>query len=131
MRYLILLPFLLIATVSSAQPKDCQRFKNGTFRIDDPDTGTSTFITRKGAVQHERMGDSEARLKVVWLNDCTYTLELMTGKRSDRKNMKESGFDPAMVVKVEILETAEDHYVQRATAAAYDVVFESQVFKIK
>ncbi len=131
MRYLILLHFLLSAIVSSAQTKDCKRFKNGTFRIDDPETGTSTIITRKGAVQHERMGDSEARLKVVWLNDCTYTLELMTGKKSDKKHMKESGFDRTMVVKVEILETAEDYYVQRATAALYDVVFESKVFKIK
>lgn len=131
MRYLILFPFLLIALLSSAQTKDCQRFRNGTFRIDDPETGTSTIITRKGAVQRERMGDSEARLKVVWLNDCTYTLELMTGKKSDKKNMKASGFDPTMVVKVEILETAADYYVQRATAALYDVVFESKVHKIK
>ena len=131
MRYLILLPFLLIAMASIAQTKDCKRFKNGTFRIDDPETGMSTFITRKGSVQHERMGDSEARLKVVWLNDCTYTLELMTGKKSDKKNMKESGFERTMVVKVEILATAEDHYVQRATAALYDVVFESKVYKIK
>lgn len=131
MRFLILFALLLIAQLSSAQPKDCQRYRTGTFRIDDPDTGTSTIITRKGAVQRERMGNNEIRLKVVWLNDCAYTLELLTGKKRDKKNMKESGFDPAMVVKVEILETAEDHYVQRATAAMYNVVFESKVFKIK
>jgi hypothetical protein len=131
MRTIPILLLLLLTTALSAQTKDCKQFRNGVFRIDDKEKGTSNIITRKGGRQHEKMGDDEVTLKVVWLNDCTYTLELIKEKRGSASNSKSPSFDPTLVIKVEILETGEGFYMQRSTAALYNVEFTSRVTRIK
>lgn len=123
--------FLAMAWVCQAQPANCKEFHNGVFRIDDAEHGTTTIITRKGGKQRERMGDNETTLKVAWLNDCTYTLEPIKRKRVGKGAEPVGGFDPTIVIKVEILETGTDHYIQRSTAAIYDLVYTSRVDRVK
>ncbi len=123
--------FLAMAWVCQAQPTNCKDFHNGTFRIDDAEYGTTTIITRKGGKQRERMGDKESTLKVVWISDCTYTLELIDRKDRAKQADTGGGFDPTIVIKVEILETGEDHYIQRSTAALYDLVYTSRVERVR
>jgi hypothetical protein len=122
---------LAMAWVCQAQPTNCRDFRNGVFRIDDTEHGMTTIITRTGGKQRERMGDSETTLKVVWLNDCTYTLEPIKRKRVGKGAEPVGGFDPTIVIKVEILETGSDHYIQRSTAALYSLVYTSRVDRLK
>jgi len=130
-RVMLSLMLLSFAAAAQAQPTNCADFRNGVFRIDDEETGTTTMITRKGGKQRERMGDSSSTLKVVWLNDCTYTLELIDRKSRSKGADTGGGFDRTIVLKVEILETGTDHYIQRSTAALYDLVYTSRVDRVK
>lgn len=123
--------FLAMAWVCHAQPTNCKDFHNGTFRIDDAEHGTTTIITRKGGKQRERLGDRETTLKVVWINDCTYTLEPLKTKSRKNTTDMDLGIDPSFVIKVEILETGADHYIQRSTAALYDLVYTSRVERVR
>lgn len=102
------------------------------FRLDDEENGTSTIISRKGDRQREQMGDEKKMLlKVVWLNDCTYTLQRISRHKGKREKSQSTGLDPNIVLKVRILETGEDHYIQRTTCASYDLVLETRMTLIK
>lgn len=131
MRVMLSLILLLFASTVQAQPTNCRDFRNGVFRIDDVEYGTTTIITRKGGKQRERMGDSSSTLKVVWLNECTYTLEPMKTKSRAKRSESGGGVEPTIVIKVEIMEAGPDHYIQRSTAALYDLVYISRVERVK
>lgn len=60
---------------------------------------------------------------MTWLDECTYTLSIHKVLRNPRKQT----FDPGLVVKVEIIGTDSDSYVQRSTAEGYDLVYISTV----
>lgn len=126
MKYLVLLLTLTLGLNSFAQP-DCKSFKNGKFKIVDPEVGTS-YIERKGSKQLEYGESSKLRLEfqVKWIDQCTYTLKL------DRilENPDGIEFPKDMVVTVEILSTSDDSYRQRSTSDLYDISIETEVIRI-
>lgn len=72
MKYFFLL-FLLTIFSCSPKPKDCQRFKTGTFRYTDS-TLKNLIVERNDSMQIET--DEKENTKVIceveWLSDCTY-----------------------------------------------------------
>lgn len=126
MKYLLLLLTLTAGLNSFAQP-DCKRFKNGKFKIVDPEVGTS-YIERKGSKQLEYGESSRLKLEfhVKWIDQCTYTLQL------DRilENPDGIEFPKDMVVTVEILSTTDNSYRQRSTSNVHEMVLETEVFQM-
>lgn len=112
----------LCATVLAQDP-DCARYHEGRFSIADEDGGSPTIITRKGSRQREEADGTVLSFKVTWLDECTYTLRI----RKVLRNPKKHTFDPDLVLKVEIIGTDSDSYVQRSTAEGYDLVYISTV----
>ena len=76
---ILITSLLLLSSLSFySQNEDCLDFHNGKFLLKDELTG-DTYITRKDGIQTEvnKSLDFSARFKIVWVNDCTYTLELI------------------------------------------------------
>lgn len=128
---LLCITLLVFGTQAAAQSRDCHAYRNGVFRIDDPESGTSTTITRKGGKQREVSGQDDILLKVKWIDDCTYTLTLEKVNGVAPSNNKGGRYDPRMVVTVEIYETHGSYYMQRSSVAGMGVVFTSKVSRIK
>lgn len=118
---------LFIPLLSMAQATPCSSFRTGTFAIDDKELGPTLTMTRSEKLQVERSGDIELKLRVVWLNDCIYTLEPIRMRKGGRK----AEVDRSLVVKVEILETGKDHYVQRTSSGQSDITYVSMVRRVR
>lgn len=127
MRKLLMLLFFAFAIASYAQDMDCQKYKNGIFKIVDEQHGTS-YLIRKGKKQIE-FGDDfglKLALKVEWDDDCVYTLYL----KKVLKNPKNETFPENMFLRVEIIEVTDDYYVQRTTSNLFSQAIESKVYQI-
>lgn len=127
LRWCVRLLLFLLPTPFFGQAKSCSTFRTGVFAIDDKGLGPTLEITRTEKRQVERSGDVELVLRVVWLNDCIYTLEPIRMRKAGRK----AEVDRSLVVKVEILETSKDHYVQRSSSGMSDITFESRVRRVR
>ena len=110
------------------QTKDCEKFKDGKFKIEDSEFGDS-YIDRKGSQQTEYGEGSELKLqfKVKWLNTCTYTLEL----KKIIENPNNLELPEGMILTVEIIETTENSYFQKSSSNLYEMVVESEVMKLE
>lgn len=113
--------------LAMAQVTPCSSFRTGTFAIDDKQLGPTLTMTRSDKLQVERSGDIELTLRVVWVNDCIYTLEPIRLRKGGRKEE----VDRSLVVKVEILETGKDHYVQRTSSGQSDITYVSMVRRVR
>ena len=112
MRYLAVALLLLFFAGCRLHPKDCSRFRDGTFQ--STLRGHPYFIERKGAVQKEYvLGTPDSAVmffNVEWLNDYTYTLkptpETLTKFPKEPKNA---------MMTIEIIRTTPKSYVERTT----------------
>lgn len=128
MKNLILLPLIIISTLSFAQEKNCSKFKNGKYKINSQVSGVS-HIERKGSrqIEYGEFSGLKVKLKVKWLNECTYTLQL----KKVIKNPGKFDIPKALILTVEILEIKENSYVQKTSANLYDMELVDEVFKVE
>lgn len=120
--------FLLVASCATAQPFDCSKYKEGKFRIADANAGGITIIERKGGYQVESNEGLKIiiRLSVTWLDNCNYELRFDKILRNDNK------IDlPRTTLRVRIIETREDGYVQETSSAEFPGVYRSEVTIVK
>jgi len=68
-----LISYIFFFLCLSAQAQDCNKYKTGTFEIDNLD-GTVSVIKRTKKFQKESSGEIKTKDKIVWLNDCSYKL---------------------------------------------------------
>lgn len=127
MRNGILLLLLAISTAAFGQATDCKEFKNGKFKIADPELG-NFFVERKGSKQIEYSDRHPLKMefRVKWLNDCTYTLEL----KKVLENPENVELTEGLILTIEILETKEKSYVQRTSSNMYEDVLVSEMIKM-
>ncbi len=120
----------IIMTLSSylyGQNLECNRFKNGSFKIIDSETGTS-FIERNGARQSEiTEGKKDSTTFIVkWIDDCTYTLT----PTKETLNKYQSLPDNATLT-VRIIETQANSYTQISTSNFSDIKATNEVIKVQ
>jgi len=129
MRLNILITFLLASLFSFSQtPTDCARFKDGKFEIKDKKLGNAN-ITRKGKWQIEESAESgvKIKLRVKWQDECTYTLKL----KKVLENPYELDMQADQIIKVTIVETKENSYIQRTTIEGTNFVYQSEMFLLE
>lgn len=112
---LLLICSLFSFELGMAQKNNCKKFKNGTFKLVDENSGTTYIIERKGKLQIEHIKGSDQKLtfNVEWLDECTY---LITPTKETLKIKP----DFTYTIKVEILETKEKSYISRSTIKGID-----------
>lgn len=84
-------------------------------------------LIRKGNIQTEIMHGQNDSLKFIvkWIDKCTYTLT------PSKKALQYLKLPKSAVLKVEIIETKKDSYIQKSTSNFADFEFISEIFKIK
>lgn len=123
--------FIVLLTICSnaalAQTVDCFKYKEGRFRIIDPNAGGVTIIDRKGGYQTESNEGLkiQVRFTVTWQDDCTYMLKIDKILRNENKVKL-----PSITLKVKIVQTGKDNYVQESSSIAYPNVYRSTVTRI-
>ncbi len=128
MKSLIVVILICISTVLVGQEVDCKKFKDGKFKIVDADRGDS-IIERYGSRQIEYGDASKLKLefKVKWLDDCSYTLEL----KRVIENPNEIPLPDNMILTIEIVKTSENSFTMVSSSNLYEMVMETEVFKIE
>ena len=67
--------FFTFYSLGIVAQEDCQQFKTGKFR--NVENGMlKSVIERNDSIQTEQYGKQIIRLKVKWLDDCTYQLTI-------------------------------------------------------
>jgi len=119
---------IIISTIAFGQKTGCKNFKNGKFQIIDAETGNS-IIERNGSKQIEYGKESKMKLelKVKWLNDCSYTLEL----NKVIENPNNIKLPEGLILTVVIIETKENSYIQKTSSNLHDKVLEAELFRIE
>jgi len=125
MKKLLLLMLLLGSFSFYGQ---CKKFKNGVFKIEAKDGIPGTTLVRKGNRQIETVDGSkdEAVFIVKWLDECTYTL----APTPETLN-KYPGFPQNGILTVKITGIKENSYTQSSSSNFADLVYTSEVIKIK
>lgn len=115
--------FIFFCNFGTAQIKDCKKFKNGTFKLVDKNSGTTYIIKRKGDIQYEEIEGNSKQLSfhIKWIDDCKYTV-LPTKETMDY----DARFAGLLVI--EIIEVREKSYIMKATMPDYpNFVMESEM----
>lgn len=92
----------------------CSDYKNGTFKLTDPQSKKVCIITRKDNVQTERIQDSDEvyDFNITWIDDCTYTVTPTASTASRNKEMLKLG-----TMTVAITPATDTSYVQSIRVA--------------
>ena len=130
MRILIILTsiLLLFSCNSKAQKLNCEKFKNGEFKILKDLISNGSLISRKGNLQIERIIGEKGTTELIvnWIDECTYTL-----KPKDMTLAKFKGLPKNALLKVEIIEIKENSYIQKTTVNFAELELIAELHKIK
>jgi len=78
MKKLVVALFLMFFSSFGFAQSDCELFKTGKFQCIENGVIKTTF-ERDDSIQIEKSGDKIIKLKIEWLNDCTYLLIFLEG----------------------------------------------------
>lgn len=88
---------------------NCSRVKIGQFEINSKEIGKTTIKrSKKFQIEENKQMNYKLKLKVDWLDDCTYTLQPISNYDNKRELPKE-------LLTCQILEVNEDSYIQVST----------------
>jgi len=122
--------FLLILTTREAfsQTPDCNKFREGKFRIADTRAGVVTIADRNNMYQTETSEALKAvvRFRISWQDNCTYTLKLDKVIRNENK----INFPYNLEIKVKITETSSTGYTQETTSSLTNGTYNVVVTKL-
>ncbi len=104
MKYVFLFASLVIIGCSQS-PKDCSRFREGTFKYSDPVYGNITVV-RNDSIQIESdiVNNTKIIGAVEWMSDCKYTLTYKEAINFSQNDLV------GRQIEVEITETNNNSY---------------------
>jgi hypothetical protein len=130
MKTILVILLFVLPRIGFSQDLDCKKFKTGYFQNIDSDGG-NTFIKRKKKYQIETdtSTGAEIKLKITWINDCSYKLSLISGN-SKWDEQEQLPNNPDLIVV--IIETGKDYYIQVANFEGLDgIEYRSKIKLIK
>jgi hypothetical protein len=120
--------FLLLCSCKS-DPSECQKFKDGTFKMVDDVIGTS-IIERNGSRQIEYGVENKLKIEFVvnWISDCTYTLKFVQILEDPNNIEFPEDIMSSVILTTKIIEVKEHSYIQETSSDKYEYVTKSEVF---
>lgn len=105
---------LLICFSGYSQSADCSAYKNGTFKLTDPQSKKICIITREDGMQTEKIEDSDETydFDITWIDNCTYTVTPTAATAGKNKEMLKLG-----TMTVNITPATDTSYVQTIRVA--------------
>ncbi len=116
---------------------DCQKFRNGRFKLIDEPLTTSYIITRNDSIQTELDLESNitSRFRVKWIDECSYkTLYLDQDKmESDLDSATAAIFEEIKKAPtiITITTTGEDYYIFKARVNDQDLKYSDTIWVMK
>jgi hypothetical protein len=125
---LTILPFFFVPVLAFSQTPDCNKFREGKFRIADTRAGAIIIADRNSMYQTETSESLKAvvRFRITWQDNCSYTLKLDKVLRNDNK----IDFPPNLQIKVKIIETSAGGYTQETSSSLTNGTYNVAVTKI-
>ena len=126
-----IVPVFLLAILASTafgQAPDCNKFREGKFRIADTRAGVVTIADRNSMYQTESSETLKAvvRFKISWQDDCSYTLTLDRVMRNENK----INFPSNLKIHVKIIKITTTGYIQETTSSIINGTYQVAVTKI-
>ena len=127
-RLIILFLVAITAGQAFSQTPNCNKFREGKFRIADSRAGVVTIADRNSMYQTETSESLKAvvRFKISWQDNCSYTLKLDKVIRNDNK----INFPSNLEIKVKIIATSAEGYTQETTSSLTNGIYNVAVTKI-
>ena len=99
MKNLIFTISLLFITTVAFSQMNCKKFKTGRFH--NIENGViKTKISRSKTIQIEEWGESKIKLKIVWINDCSYRLIFLEGNDAWWGSVERDAPTPDAIVRI-------------------------------
>ena len=120
--------FAILYSAAFSQNPDCNKFREGKFRIADSRAGVVTIADRNSMYQTETCEALKAvvRFKISWQDNCSYTLKLDKVIRNENK----IDFPSNLEIKVKIIATSADGYTQETTSSLTNGTYNVAVTKL-
>ena len=127
-RFVLFFSLILFAAAAFSQTPDCNKFREGKFRIADSRAGIVTIADRNSMYQTETSEILKAtvRFKISWQDNCSYTLKLDKVIRNENK----INFPSNLEIKVKIIQTTESGYTQETTSSLTNGTYNVVVTKL-
>lgn len=124
----LILLLLSIKSPAVAQLPDCNKFKEGRFRIADTQAGVVTIAERKGMYQTEYSESLKlvVRFRIDWKDNCSFTLRLDKILRNENK----IDIPPGMEVYVKITSTSANSFIQEISSPVLNKAYSVQATRI-
>ena len=125
---ILLLILLVFSFTAFSQTLDCNKFREGKFRIADSRAGVVTIADRNSMYQTETSEVLKAvvRFRISWQDNCSYTLKLDKVMRNENK----INFPSNLEIKVKIIATSADGYTQETTSSLTNGTYNVVVTKL-
>jgi hypothetical protein len=126
--FALFFPLLLCAGAIFSQPPDCNKFREGKFRIADTRAGAVIIADRNSMYQTETSEALKAvvRFRIYWQDNCSYTLKLDKVLRNENK----INFPSNLEIKVKITQTNDSGYTQETTSSLTNGTYKVVVTKL-
>ena len=124
----VVIVLIFLETVSFAQNLNCSDFKKGTF-VNIRENVQKETIKRTSKYQYEKIEDKRIKLRIAWLDECTYKLVFV---KANKAWWTSHGNNPTYNVIVKIIEIKDNTCFQEAKFENIDdFVYKSTILKIK
>ena len=123
-----ILTALLLASFTTYAQNNCQIFRTGKFQNINKGVVKST-IERNDSIQHEYFADKEIKLKITWIDNCTYKLKLIWGNDAFWNGRPKNLSTPDLIVR--ITKTNGNEYEQESRSEGDDFIYKSTLIKIE
>jgi len=129
MKIIKLTLLLLLFSVFAFAQSNCEKFKTGKFQ--NVENGLmKSQIERNDSIQVEQHGEIVLKLKIVWINDCSYRLKFLEGNKAYWDLFGKDHSNDDLIVK--ITEVKEDSYTQESRFEGIDnFIYKSNIVKIE
>ena len=128
MKKIILSLSILIVTMTYSQEK-CKNFKTGKFQ--NIENGIiKGEIQRNDTIQTEKYKEKEIKLKIEWIDDCSYRLKFLEGNAAFWNSRPRNMSTPDLIVR--ITQTDGNSYLQESKSDSDDdFIYKSKIIKIE
>lgn len=126
--FVLLFSLMLSAAAAFSQAPDCNKFREGKFRIADTRAGAVIVAERNSMYQTETSEALKAvvRFRISWQDNCSYTLKLDKVVRNENK----INFPSNLEIKVKITQTSDSGYTQETTSSLTNGTYNVAVTKL-
>ncbi|TLX72610.1 hypothetical protein E9993_17390 [Labilibacter sediminis] len=129
MEKMVLLIISLWITGIAFSQSGCEKFKTGKFH--NVENGSvKSKIERNDSIQIEQHGNIFVKLKIEWMDECSYRLIFIEGNEAWRKSKLGDRSTPDLIVR--ITDVRENSYLQEAKFADdMEFKYKSTIVKIE